>query len=334
MSTTPALRLVTETLSADRNGISTTPRHRQIVVDGEASLRLRKDLGNDCYSVLEVLFILAEVSPTGAVIHSANERLQDALGWGRDRVRTNLRLLQQRGFIQRNQETAPDPNSKRLVFGRGVITLNISAVDVIPEDKLQPEAARPDGWGIWGRPLDAEVCRQLLATWGVRGAGSLIEQDPVLASDAVKFVQNALRTGIPIENPGAYARKMITSRRVGAPDPAVPPALLNDELTIDDLLGTDPTQRVDTIKRSREARGRRRRHLDALLRTGLTAQQREEVEMLLDDDLRDFQFTSPETREVYWYHLLEERLAEKGVLGELPETEISDPADDSGDPPF
>src|SRR5699024_9084331 len=98
VTSTPALRLVSPTLQADVGGISATPGPRQLVVDGEASLRLRKKIGNDSYSALEVLFILADVTPSGVVVHSATERLQDSLGWGRDKVRNTLKRLQDQGY--------------------------------------------------------------------------------------------------------------------------------------------------------------------------------------------------------------------------------------------
>lgn len=334
MSKNPALRLVTETLQADSGGISNNSRYRQVVVDGAASLRLRKEIGNDCFSALEVLFILADPSPTGVLIHSATEQLQDILGWGRDKVRTTLRKLQDLGFIDRTQESTQDPRTGKLIFGRGVLTLDVTSVDVVPEESLEPQTPQPAGWGTWGRPLSTEVCRQLLATWGVRGADRLIEDNHTLVSDAVKFVQNSLRTGVPIDNPGAYARALITNKRVAAPDPSVPPSLLTEELTLSDLVGSTPEQRAPTLQRSREAKEKRRRYLDNMLRTGLDSDTRAEIEMLLDDDLRDFAFTSPESREVHRYHLLEERLAERGVLASLPEPEEVVEAADPDEPPF
>lgn len=332
MSRNPALRLVTDTLHADTGGISATRRYRQVVIDGEASIRLRKEIGNDYYSVLEVLFILCEHSPSGVVVHDATERLREILGWGRDKVRAATRELEARGFIQKTQEAASD-KSGRHIYGRGVLRLDVSAVDVVPETDLQKEDT-PTGWGVWGRPLAPDVSRQMLASWGVRGADRLIEADQILVSDAVKFVQNAMRTGSPIDNPGAYVRTLIANRRVAAPDPSVPPALLSEEVTLADLMGSDPSQRESTLDRSRSAKARRRQHLDAMLRTGLDPAVREEIEMLLDDDLRDFAFTSPEAREVYRYHMLEERLAERGVLSQLPDPERVEEPIDPDEPPF
>lgn len=339
MTANPALRLVTDTLQADTGGISASNRNRQVVIDGAASLRLRKEIGNDCYNVLEILFILAEPSPSGVVIHSATERLQEVLGWGRDKVRNALRALQERNFIQRTQEAAAAPGTSKMVFGRGVLTLNISAVEVVPERDLEPVQGQPAGWGTWGRPLASDVCRQMLASWGVRGADRLIEQDPVLVSDAIKFVQNSLRTGSPIDNPGAYTRRIIANRRVAAPDPSVPPELLTDEITLADLIGSMPEQRESTVERSRKSKERRRRYLDNLLNTGMPDEEtREELIMLLEDDLRDFAFTSEEVREVHRYNMLEERLAERGLLTQLPGTEddgagfVDHPQDE--EPPF
>lgn len=334
MTRTPALRLVTDTLQADSGGITTSRRDRQIVVDGAAALKLRKDIGNDCYNALEILFILADITPSGVQVHSATEQLQDALGWGRDKVRRALRDLQERGFIDRTQEAGTDHNNGKVIFGRGVLTLNINATDVVPEDDLpQDNPNRPDGWGIWGRPLATNVCRDLLASWGVRGVDRMLEDNHTLVSDAVKFVQNALRTGVPIDNPGAYARKLIANRRVAAPDPSVPPQLLTDELSLSDLIGSTPERRTSTIEQSRRSKEQRRRALDALLDHGVPDDIRTEIEMLLDDDLRDFAFTSPEIREVHRYNLLEQRLAERGLLATLPGSEDETP-DPSEDPPF
>lgn len=334
MTSTPALRLVSPTLQADVGGISATPGPRQLVVDGEASLRLRKKIGNDSYSALEVLFILADVTPSGVVVHSATERLQDSLGWGRDKVRNTLKRLQDQGYIARTQETVTDPDTGKLIFGRGVLTLEVAAVDVIGEDQVpQDTPTPPEGWGVWGRPLAPEVAAHVLASWGVRGVDRLWEHDPVLVSDAVKFVQNALRTGVPIENPGAYVRKLIVNRRVAAPDPSVPPELLSDELTLADLVGSSPTEREGTVERARAARAHRRNYLDALLRTGIPAEVRAEIELLVEDDMRGFTFTDEEAQQVYRYHLLEERLAERGLLAGPPPEEPDEEIDPEA-PPF
>lgn len=343
MSATPALRLVTDSLSASSEGITAVSSNRQVVIDGAASLKLRQDIGNDCYSVLEVLFILAEVSPTGVIVHSANAQLRKYLGWGSDKVKRCLRELQTRGFISRSQEAAKDANTSRTVFGRGVLTLDISAVDTIPEQELTDTPGQPEGFGVWGRPLDPQLCRLILEGWEVKGAEHLIASNPILASDAVKFVHHSLSTGRPIDNPGAYARKIITSGRIAHPDVSVAPDYLTEELTLDYFMRSSAARRAFTVERAEKATESRYRHVDRIYENDLDATTKAEIDLIVSDSMEAFGLDSPEMQKRHWYNLVEEELAQRGLLASLPFREenrdqIKDqphsPTVDPDEPPF
>lgn len=343
MSATPALRLVTDSLSAGPGGISAVSNNRQVVIDGAAVLKLRQEIGNDCYNVLEVLFILAEVSPTGVIVHSANDQLRKYLGWGTDKVKKCLRELQTKGFISRTQEAAKDSGTNRTVFGRGVLTLDISAVDTVPEQELTEAPGQPEGYGAWGRPLDTHLCRQVLEGWEVRGADQLIASNPTLASDAVKFVHHALSTGRPIENPGAYARKIITSGKIAHPDVSVAPDYLTEELTLDHFMRSSAARRAFTVERAERATENRYKHIDRVYENELDATTKAEIELTVNESMEAFALDSPEMQRRHWYNLIEEELSQRGLLASLPFREENreqdkdlphSPTADPDEPPF
>jgi len=322
---TPALRLLTETLRADANGVTTGTQFRQILLDGEAALRLRREIGNDCYDVLEVLFILAEAQPGGGVvIHGGAQRLSEHLQWSRQKASRVVTELEALGYVQRSQEAVLDPNGSRR-FGKGVIVLNTAAA--VDPQRLDPE--RPADLdldhGLWGKPLSPAVCSQTLGSWGVRDAERLVERtDGRLLSDAVKFVAYELRTGASIDNPGAYVRAVVTNRRVAAPGPHVDPTYLDGDLELVDLIGASPAARENTVERARASADARHRQLDTIANT-MDPDERTRMGAELADLMRAFTFEPDDIQTIRFYDLLENALAERGLLAGLPPAQSSTP---------
>lgn len=337
MSETPALRLLTETLRADNSGLAASSQHRQVLLHGAGVIQLRQALGNDGYDVLETLFILAEPTPTGVVVHNGAVEVAKILQWSRQRASRVISALAEKGYLERTQEATTDKGTGRPRFGRGVIRLDVSA-PVTVDEVSEASTPQPSG-GVWGTPLSPASCREVLTAWGVSDANRLVDSDTAtLVSDAVKFVAFELRSGTPINNPGAYVRTAITRRKVAAPAPHVPEDYLTGELTAADLLQSDRGRGERTLEQARRAARARRRYLQNLLES-LDGTRRDEIGLRLDDMMRAFTFESEETQQVKYFTLLEQELANEGLLA--PDLAGSEPADaapwqegDGEEPPF
>lgn len=330
MTRPPAIRLMVESASADVTGVDTIPQNRQIVLDAEAVIELRREIGSDLYLTLETLFLLAHPTPSGIYVYGGASRIAEVMQWGRDKTRRCLSKLAELGYIERTQEAETTPGA-RPRFGRGVIKLDTSAT-VTPNEIADQEPEKRDDFSVWGSILSADTCHRVLSAWGVSDADKLIRlHSPARVSDGIKLVAFNLQSGTPINNPGAYVRRVINDGRVAAPGPHVPRDFLEETVTAADLLALDPTQRTTMLQQSRAARERRQKDLANLFAT-LHEDVRAEIELRVDDAMRAFRHHSPEVQEIKEYNLLEEALAERGVLAELPTPESSSPADE--DPPF
>jgi hypothetical protein len=323
MSRIPAIRLLTEALRVDDHGVSTGTQFRQVLLDGEGVLRLRRELGNDGFDVLEVLFILAEPQPSGGVvIHGGPQRVGEFLGWSRQKTSRVITDLENRGFVHRSQEAIHDPSGS-LRFGRGVIVLNTAAA--IDPRRLEPDREPDLTVGLWGKLLSPAVCSRVLSAWGVRDAENLAGRTDVrLLSDAVKFVAYELHTGAAIENPGAYTRAILRRRDVVAPAPHVDPAYLNADLEVADLVGATRAAREDTLERAKASKAARRRQLNTIL-ASMEKSARAELETELDDLMRGFSLEPDDIQAIHYFDLLENALAERGLLASIPEGNIPAP---------
>lgn len=323
MSRIPAIRLLTEALRVDDHGVSTGTQFRQILLDGEGVLRLRQELGNELFDVLEVLFILAEPQPSGGVvIHGGPQRVGEFLGWSRQKTSRVITDLENRGYVQRSQE-ADHALSGKPRFGRGVIVLNTAAA--VDPRRLEPQSEPDPAVGLWGKLLSPAVCSRVLSAWGVRDAENLAGRTDIrLLSDAVKFVAYELQTGASIDNPGAYTRTILRRREVVAPAPHVDPSYLNGDLELVDLIGASPAARENTVERAQASAEARRRQLDTIA-DAMDHDERTRMDTELGDLMRAFTFEPDDVQTIRFYDLLENALADRGLLAGLPPIHASPP---------
>lgn len=310
----PALRLLTETLRSGGAGLEASTQHRQLLLDGAGVLRLRRELGNDAYDALETLFILAAPVPGGVVVYGGVSAIADALSWGREKAGKALAKLEDAGYVKRGQEVVQD-GAGRQRFGRGVMHLDVNAT--VSPDQVQEEADAPCSGSLWGPPLDENVARVVLTSWGARDADRLTAQHPAdLVSAAVKFTAFELMSGAAIHNPGGYVRTMLTRRQVPSPGPHIPAEFLQEPLTAEQLLHADSRQGARTRQQAEQSAEARRRYLTRIL-DSLPDEERAAVDVLLEDRMRAFFREGDDVRQVKYFMMLEEELAGRGVLGGL-----------------